>query len=231
VKRSDNRTPNQTRPVRIIRKYLKYPAGSVLIEMGNTKVICSASIQEKVPDHKRGTGSGWITAEYGMLPGATSGRYQRESNGRVKGRTHEIQRLIGRALRAVVDLEKLGEKTVIIDADVIQADGGTRTAAITGSFVALYDAIGPVPIKEFVAAVSVGVVDSDCLVDLAYDEDSQAEVDLNLVMTASGRLVEIQGTAEQEPFSKATLDKLVDQGGKAIHQLIAVQKKVLGHKS
>jgi ribonuclease PH len=240
VKRADNRTDNQLRPVRITRKYLKHPAGSALIEMGSTKVICTASIQEKVPEHKRGTGSGWITAEYGMLPGATNDRYQRESNGRVKGRTHEIQRLIGRALRAVVDLKKLGERTILIDADVIQADGGTRTAAITGCFVALCEAIAKLrhdkkidgdPIKEFVAAVSVGVIEKDCLVDLAYDEDSAAELDMNLVMTESGRLVEIQGTAEKEPFSKATLDKLVDQGGKAIHQLIAVQKKVLGVKA
>lgn len=240
MKRTDNRTDNQIRPVRITRKYLKHPAGSALIEMGNTKVICTASIQEKVPEHKRGSGSGWITAEYGMLPGATNDRYQRESNGRVKGRTHEIQRLIGRALRAVVDLKKLGERTILIDADVIQADGGTRTASITGCFVALYDAVSHLrkekkidadPIREFVAAVSVGVIEKDCLVDLAYDEDSEAELDMNLVMTESGRLVEIQGTAEKEPFSKATLDKLVDHGGKAVHQLIAVQKKVLGVKS
>lgn len=240
MKRTDNRTDNQIRPVRITRKYLKHPAGSALIEMGNTKVICTASIQEKVPEHKRGSGSGWITAEYGMLPGATNDRYQRESNGRVKGRTHEIQRLIGRALRAVVDLKKLGERTILIDADVIQADGGTRTASITGCFVALHDAISHLrkekkidadPIREFVAAVSVGVIEKECLVDLAYDEDSEAELDMNLVMTESGKLVEIQGTAEKEPFSKATLDKLVDQGGKAIHQLIAVQKKVLGVKA
>jgi len=237
VKRDDGRTPDQIRPVKIIRNYLKYPAGSVLIEMGNTKIICTAIIQEKIPEHKKGTGSGWVTAEYSMIPGSTADRSPREhAFGRARGRTHEIQRLIGRALRAVVDMEKLGERTIMIDADVIQADGGTRTAAITGAFVALYDAVNSLlkerkiesnPIKEFVAAVSVGVVDGVAVTDLPYLEDSKAEVDMNVVMTESEKLVEVQGTAEGEPFSKKTLSQLVDMAGKGIQQLIAVQKRVL----
>lgn len=237
MKRDDGRTPDQIRPVKIIRNYLKYPAGSVLIEMGNTKIICTAIIQEKIPEHKKGTGSGWVTAEYSMIPGSTADRSPREhAFGRARGRTHEIQRLIGRALRAVVDMEKLGERTIMIDADVIQADGGTRTAAITGAFVALYDAVNSLlkerkiesnPIKEFVAAVSVGVVDGVAVTDLPYLEDSKAEVDMNVVMTESEKLVEVQGTAEGEPFSKKTLSQLVDMAGKGIQQLIAVQKRVL----
>jgi ribonuclease PH len=219
---------------------LKYPAGSVLIETGDTKVICTAIIQERIPEHKKGSGQGWVTAEYSMIPGSTAQRSQREhAQGRARGRTHEIQRLIGRALRAVVDMEKLGERTILIDADVIQADGGTRTAAITGSFVALYDAVNYLlkertisenPIKEFVAAVSVGVVDGVPVADLPYEEDVRAEVDMNIVMTESGELVEVQGTAEGKPFSKKTLDVLIDMAGKAAHQLIAIQKKVLGKK-
>lgn len=240
MKRSDGRTPEQIRPAKITRNYLKYPAGSVLIEMGNTKVICTAIIQEKVPEHKRGKGEGWVTAEYSMIPGATSDRSSREqAYGRTKGRTHEIQRLIGRALRAVVDMRKLGERTILIDADVIQADGGTRTASITGCFVALYDAINKLladrkidknPIKEFLAAVSVGVVNGTPMVDLPYEEDSTAEVDMNVVMTESGRLVEVQGTAEGEPFPKKTLDVMITLAEKGIEHLIAVQKKALGKK-
>ena len=235
MKRADKRTPNQLRKTKLTRDYLKYPAGSVLIEMGETKVICTASIQEKVPDHKRGSGSGWVTAEYAMLPGATSTRSNRE-NFKPKGRTQEIQRLIGRALRAVVDSKKLGERTILIDADVIQADGGTRTASITGCFVALHDAINVLlkngkisenPIKQFVAAVSVGVVDGTPLLDLPYEEDFRAEVDMNVVMTENGELVEVQGTAESEPFSKKTLNQLVDLAEKGIEELIALQKKVL----
>ncbi|MFA5894025.1 MAG: ribonuclease PH [Candidatus Margulisiibacteriota bacterium] len=238
MKRADKRTPNQLRKTRLTRDYLKYPAGSVLIEMGETKVICTASIQEKVPDHKRGSGSGWVTAEYAMLPGATSTRSNRE-NFKPKGRTQEIQRLIGRALRAVIDAKKLGERTILIDADVIQADGGTRTAAITGCFVALHDAvsfllkngkISESPIKQFVAAVSVGVVDGTPLLDLPYEEDFRAEVDMNVVMTENGQLVEVQGTAESEPFSKKTLNQLVDLAEKGIAQLITMQKKVLAVK-
>jgi len=238
VKREDGRLPSQLRRVKITRNYLKHPAGSVLIEMGETKVICTASVQESVPYHKKGSGSGWVTAEYAMIPGSTSERIQRELRG-PKGRTQEIQRLIGRSLRAVVDMYKLGERTILIDADVIQADGGTRTAAITGSFVALHDAIsklirdnklGENPIKEFLAAVSVGVVEGTPVADLPYCEDVKAEVDMNIVMTESGKLVEVQGTAEGEPFSKKTLDTLVGLGEKAIEQLITVQKKVLGKK-
>ncbi|OGC32331.1 ribonuclease PH [candidate division WOR-1 bacterium RIFOXYB2_FULL_48_7] len=235
MKRVDGRSPQQLRPVKITRHYLKYPAGSVLIEMGNTKVICTACIQEKVPEHKRGTGQGWVTAEYAMIPGATSERSYRET-GKPKGRSQEIQRLIGRALRSVVDPVKLGERTILIDADVIQADGGTRTAAITGSFVALYDAIAYLkkerklsddPIKEFLAATSVGIVDGQPLLDLPYSEDFRAEVDMNVVMTESGRLVEIQGTAEGEPFSPKTLNQLLELAGQGIKQLIAIQKKLL----
>ncbi|MFA4906587.1 MAG: ribonuclease PH, partial [Candidatus Margulisiibacteriota bacterium] len=212
----------------------------VLIEMGDTKVICTAMIQEKVPEYKRGQGTGWVTAEYSMIPGSTAQRSGREhAQGRAKGRTHEIQRLIGRSLRAVVDMKKLGERTILIDADVIQADGGTRTASITGSFVALCDAVNYLmkagkldenPIKEFVAAISVGVVEGEPVVDLPYEEDVRAEVDMNIVMTESGNLVEVQGTAEGEPFSKKTMDNLIDAAGKSIKQLIAVQKKVLGKK-
>ncbi|MGB9613301.1 MAG: ribonuclease PH [Candidatus Margulisiibacteriota bacterium] len=236
-KRADGRSPEEIRPTKITRHYLKYPAGSALIEMGNTKVICTATIQEKVPEHKKGTGSGWITAEYSMLPGSTAERSPREhTQGRARGRSYEIQRLIGRALRAVLDLSKLGERTIIIDADVIQADGGTRTAAINGSFVALCDAIDLLlkekkitsnPVKEFVAAVSVGIIDGIPMVDLPYEEDSRAEVDMNVVMTESGKLVEVQGTAETTPFSKRDLSQLINLAGKVIQQLIAIQKKVL----
>jgi ribonuclease PH len=238
MKREDGRAPSQLRPAKITRHYLKYPAGSVLIEMGNTKVICTAIIQEKVPDYKRNSGSGWVTAEYSMIPGATNQRNQREQGaGKPKGRTQEIQRLIGRALRAVVDLNKLGERSILIDCDVIQADGGTRTASITGSFVALHDAVdlllkdGKIdenPIREFLAAVSVGIVDGLPVVDLPYEEDSRAEVDMNLVMTESGGLVEIQGTAETKPFQKQELDTLLELGEKGIKQLIQLQKKTLG---
>lgn len=237
MKRQDGRTPDEIRPTKITRHYLKYPAGSALIEMGNTKVICTATVQEKVPEHKKGSGQGWITAEYSMIPGSTLERSPREhASGKARGRTHEIQRLIGRALRAVVDMGKLGERTIIIDADVIQADGGTRTASITGAFVALYDAVSLLlkekkisenPIKEFVAAVSVGVVDDMPVVDLPYAEDSIAQVDMNVVMTESGKLVEVQGTAEGKPFSKTTLNLLVNKAEVAIKKLIAIQKKVL----
>ncbi len=235
MKRADGRAPTQLRPVKITRHYLKYPAGSVLIEAGETKVICTAIVQEKVPDHKRNSGSGWVTAEYAMIPGATTTRAQREKN--LKGRTAEIQRLIGRSLRAVVDMEKLGERSILIDADVIQADGGTRTASITGSFVALSDAVSLLlkdgkidenPVREFLAAVSVGIVDGTPVLDLPYEEDSRAEVDMNLVMTESGRLVEVQGTAEGQPFAKKELDEMLGLGEKGIKQLIALQRKALG---
>ena len=238
MKREDGRAPSQLRPAKITRHYLKYPAGSVLVEMGNTKVICTATIQEKVPDYKRNSGSGWVTAEYSMIPGATTSRNQREQGaGKPKGRTQEIQRLIGRSLRAVVDLNKLGERSILIDCDVIQADGGTRTASITGSFVALHDAVSSLmrdgkidedPIREFVAAVSVGIVDGAPVVDLPYVEDSNAEVDMNLVMTGSGALVEIQGTAETKPFQKKELETMIELGEQGIKRLVLLQKKALG---
>ena len=217
---------------------MKYPEGSVLIEMGNTKVICTASVAENVPFHKKGSGSGWVTAEYAMLPRATAERTSREhAYGRARGRTHEIQRLIGRCLRAVTDLEKLGERSIYIDADVIQADGGTRTAAITGSWVALKDAISYLrkqgtlakdPVSEYLAAVSVGIVKGVPMLDLAYSEDVVAEVDMNIVMTESGKFVEVQGTAESEPFSKEALDQMLILGEKGILELIKKQKEVLG---
>ncbi len=237
MKREDGRELSQLRPVKITRNYLKYPHGSVLIEAGETKIICTANIEENVPPHKKGTFSGWITAEYAMLPGATSERTPREHmHNRARGRTHEIQRLIGRVLRSVVNLDGLGERTIIIDADVIQADGGTRTTSITGSFVALYDAVNYLlkerkiktnPIKEFVAAISVGEVDGSLLLDLTYSEDSRASVDMNIAMTESGKFVEIQGTAEGYPFTKDKLDKLLSLAGQGIKELIQIQRKVL----
>lgn len=229
--------PDELRPVKITRGYLKHAEGSALIEMGDTRVICSASIEEKVPPFLKGTGQGWITAEYGMIPRATHERTPREATrGHVAGRTQEIQRLIGRSLRAAVDLTKLGEVTIWLDCDVIQADGGTRTAAITGSFVALVDAVAAlvgdpgavIPISDFVAAVSVGIVGGERLLDLRYDEDSSAWVDMNIVMTGRGRFVEIQGTAEREPFTREEMDELLVLGRKGIEQLIEIQKAVLG---
>jgi len=205
--------------------------------MGDTKVICTASVEENVPPHRRNTGLGWVTAEYGMLPRSTNTRMQRESiKGKVQGRTQEIQRLIGRALRSVVDMEALGERTVVIDADVIQADGGTRTAAITGSFIALHDALSKLvakekikklPVREFLAAVSVGVIKGVPMLDLDYSEDSCADVDMNVVMTESGRFVEVQGTAEAHPFSRKQLDAMLKTAEKGIKKLIRLQKKVL----
>jgi len=237
VKRQDGRAANEIRPVKITRNYLKHPAGSVLIEMGDTKVICTASVVETVPHHKKNSGQGWVTAEYAMLPGATSDRSNREHlHGRTRGRTQEIQRLIGRSLRAVVDLAKLGERTIYIDADVIQADGGTRTASITGSFVALSDAVNFLlkdglvkndPISEHLAAISAGVVQGKALLDLPYCEDAMAEVDINIVMTESGKFIEVQGTAEGIPFSKERLDELLDLGATGIKKLIKKQKEVL----
>src|SRR6478736_7629386 len=208
--RSDNRSPDQMRPVNIIPNFISTAEGSVLIEVGNTRVICTASVEESVPNFLRNTGKGWVSSEYGMLPRATLTRMQREvSKGRASGRTHEIQRLIGRSLRAVTDLEKLGERTVWIDCDVIQADGGTRTASITGAFVALGLALNrlveagtltAVPLRDFVAAISVGMVDGEPLLDLNYEEDSRADVDMNFVMTAGRKMVEVQATAEHRVF-------------------------------
>ena len=231
--RSDGRKPDELRKVEITLDYIKHAEGSCLIEFGDTKVICTASVEEKVPPFLKGTGQGWITAEYAMIPRATVQRTVRESaKGRLTGRTQEIQRLIGRSLRSAVDLLTLGEITIWIDCDVIQADGGTRTASITGAFVALYRALQKIDklsaVKNFVAAVSVGIVDGEYLLDLNYEEDSVAEVDMNIVMNDKGEFIEIQGTAEGRPFSKKDLDKLLALGESGIRQLFEEQKKALG---
>jgi ribonuclease PH len=235
--RSDNRTPDQLRPVKITPDFITTAEGSALIEVGNTRVICTASIDEAVPPFMRNTGKGWISSEYSMLPRSTLTRTPREvSKGRQSGRTHEIQRLIGRSLRSVADLTRLGERTIWIDCDVIQADGGTRTASITGAFVALglaleklVDAgtLPAVPLKDFIAAVSVGIVDGEILLDLCYEEDSRADVDMNFVMTAGGKMVELQATAEHQVFDDAQLAKLMTFAKKGVHELIAKQKEVL----
>ena len=237
--RSDNRQPDQLRPVKLVPDFISTAEGSVLIEVGNTRVICTASIEETVPSFLKGAGKGWITGEYAMLPRSTLTRTPREAaRGRQSGRTHEIQRLIGRSLRAVTDLARLGERTIWIDCDVIQADGGTRTASITGAFVALGLALQrlveagtltAVPLRDFVAAVSVGVVDGQVLLDLNYEEDSRAEVDMNLVMTGGRKLVEIQGTAEKHPFDDAQLQRLMETARHGIDALIAKQQAVLGN--
>ncbi|MGE7020941.1 ribonuclease PH [Solibacillus cecembensis] len=237
--RHDLRAVNELRPVRIENNYLMHPEGSVLIEVGNTKVICTATIEEKVPGFLRGQGKGWITAEYSMLPRATEQRTRRESSaGKVTGRTMEIQRLIGRALRAVVDLEALGEKTIWIDCDVIQADGGTRTASITGAFVAMTQAIAKLaadkpfekfPVTDYLAATSVGKLSEiGAVLDLNYIEDSSADVDMNVIMTGAGQFVELQGTGEEATFSRAELNELLDLGEVGIAQLIDIQKAALG---
>ncbi len=235
MRRTDGRKPEALRPVKIIRNYLKHAEGSVLIEMGETKVICTASLEERVPPFLRNTGKGWVTAEYGMLPRSTTTRTPRESN-RGSGRTFEIQRLIGRSLRSVTDLTGFGERTIWIDCDVIQADGGTRTASITGAYVAMVDAframmekgiIQMVPVNDSVAAVSVGKVDGRIFLDLNYEEDSRAEVDMNIVMTGSGKFIEIQGTAENAVFSKEEMDALIRVAEKGIKKLIQIQKKSL----
>lgn len=239
--RTDKRNYDEIRNVKITRNYLKHPQGAVLIEMGDTKVICSAMIEDRVPPFLKGSGKGWITAEYSMLPASTTSRKIRESSrGKVEGRTQEIQRLIGRALRSVVDLDKLGEKTIWIDCDVIQADGGTRTASITGAFVALADAlhnlyinkqIKSIPLRNFLSAISVGVVNGEELLDLCYIEDSSADVDMNIVMTDDGKFVEVQGTGEEAPFSFEQLNKLISLGQKGNEELIKKQKEVLGEIS
>ena len=236
--RPDGRAPDKLRRVRIIRGYIKHAEGSVLIEVGDTKVICTASVEEgKVPPFLKGSGGGWVTAEYSMLPRSTQTRIIRDvTKGRINGRTQEIQRLIGRSLRAVVDLEKLGERTIWIDCDVIQADGGTRTASITGSFIALWDAVdyllktGAIsenPIRDYLAAVSVGIYKGVPILDLTFEEDSQAEVDMNVVMTGSGKFVEIQGTAEKKPFGRDSLNELLTLAEKGIKELINFQKRIL----
>jgi ribonuclease PH len=237
--RGDGRRRDQTRPVKITRDFIKHAEGSVLIEMGGTKVICTASVEEKVPPFLRDKGRGWVTAEYAMLPRATHERTSREAvKGKQGGRTLEIQRLVGRALRAVVDTSGMGERTIWIDCDVIQADGGTRTASITGAFVALADAftvlkrknfIKKRPLTDYLAAISVGKVGGEAMVDLAYAEDSLADVDMNLVMTGRGRFVEVQGTAEQVSFDKKDLDEFLDLGWKAIQELVSLQKEMIGN--
>ncbi|WP_018247885.1 ribonuclease PH [Orenia marismortui] len=241
MSRVDGREKNdQLREIKITRNFTKYAEGSVLIEAGDTKVICNATVEDSVPYFLRGKGKGWLTAEYSMLPRATQDRNIREAaKGKLSGRTQEIKRLIGRALRSVIDLHKLGERTIWIDCDVIQADGGTRTASITGAFVALIDALSymiekdmikKLPVNDFVAAVSVGIVKDELLLDLCYGEDSNAHVDMNLVMTGKGEIIEIQGTGEENPFSKSNMFKLVDLAEKGVKELIECQKKALGEK-
>lgn len=241
VYRSDKRTPEQLRPVKIVSDYINTAEGSALIEVGNTKVICTASVEEIVPTFLRNTGKGWVSGEYGMLPRATLTRSTREvSKGRPSGRTHEIQRLIGRSLRAVVDLERLGERTIWIDCDVIQADGGTRTASITGAFVALGLALeklleagtlSSVPLRDFVAAVSVGIVDGEIMLDLCYEEDSRADVDMNFVMTASHKIVEVQATAEHRVFDEQQLGRMIELARAGCDSLIGQQQTIVGRLS
>ena len=236
--RKDGRKPDELRPIRITRNFQEFAEGSCLIELGQTRVLCAASFEEKVPNFLRGSGRGWVTAEYSMLPRSTSTRTSREvSAGRPSGRTQEIQRLIGRSLRAVTQLGGFGEATVTIDCDVLMADGGTRTASITGAYIALYDAfrkmrdagrLERIPLLEEVAAVSVGIVGGEALLDLPYEEDSTAGVDFNVVMTAGGRFVELQGTAEGEAFDRGQLDGLLDLAAGGIEKLVAAQREALG---
>ena len=237
MQRVDGRTADMLRPVIMTRNYLKFAEGSVMIEVGDTRVLCSASVEEKVPPFLKGSGSGWVTAEYSLLPRSTGTRNQREAaKGKQTGRTHEIQRLIGRSLRSVVDLSALGERTIWIDCDVIQADGGTRTASITGAFVALVDALNkigfddakPFPVRDFLAAVSVGVLPDGPALDLCYVEDSSAIVDMNLVMTGAGNFVEVQGTGEKAPFNKQELAELLRLGESGIERLMQIQRETLG---
>lgn len=236
--RLDQRNNDQLRPVTFTRQYTRYAEGSVLVEFGNTKVLCTASVENSVPRFLKGTGQGWVTAEYGMLPRATHTRNDREAaRGKQSGRTQEIQRLIGRSLRAMVDLKKLGEHTITIDCDVIQADGGTRTAAITGSAIALVDALNSLqtqkklkhdPLKGLVAAISVGMYQGEALLDLCYEEDSKCETDLNVVMTQTGEFIELQGTAETKPFNRAQCNQMLELAEQGIAELILAQQKALG---
>lgn len=238
--RPDGRRADEMRPVTIQRDFLRHAEGSVLITVGETRVICTASVEDRVPPFLRETGQGWVTAEYGMLPRSTKTRTPREvSAGRPSGRTFEIQRLVGRSLRGVTDLAALGERTIWIDCDVIQADGGTRTAAITGAFLALADAlhalrengrIAGLPLKDFVAATSIGVVEGEVVLDLCYAEDSIADVDMNVVMTGAGKYIEIQGTAEESPFDRSQLDAMLQLARTGIRELIAIQRKLLGER-
>ena len=235
--RPSQRQSDQLRNIRITRRYTKHAEGSVLIECGDTKVICTASVEEKIPAHKKGSGEGWVTAEYGMLPRSTGERMQREAaKGKQSGRTQEIQRLIGRSLRAVVDLKKLGERTIQIDCDVIQADGGTRTASITGAFVALHDAVSGLmqrgllketPLNDFIAAISVGIYQGTPVLDLDYVEDSACDTDMNVVMLGNGHFVEVQGTAEGHPFTRDEMDTLLELAKNGIAQLIEKQRAAL----
>lgn len=235
--RPSQRQPDQLRNIRITRHYTKHAEGSVLIECGDTKVICTASVEERVPPHKKGSGEGWVTAEYGMLPRSTGSRMSREAaKGKQSGRTQEIQRLIGRSLRAVVDLAKLGERTITLDCDVIQADGGTRTASITGAYVALHDAVDSLmksgqvkenPLRDSVAAISVGIYQGTPVLDLDYLEDSDCDTDMNVVMLGSGHFVEVQGTAEGHPFSREEMDTLLELAKHGIEQLGGMQRAAL----
>jgi len=237
--RTDGRSTSALRPTKITPGFLAHAEGSVLIEVGRTRVICAASIEDRVPSFLRNTGKGWVTAEYGMLPRATSTRTQREASaGKVGGRTQEIQRLIGRSLRSVTKLSDIGERTIWIDCDVIQADGGTRTASITGAFVALAlacetlrlrDVVRTIPLSDYVAAISVGIVDGEPLLDLAYEDDSRAEVDMNVVKTGKGKFIEVQGTAEGQPFDRDALNTLLDLAEHGIKQLIEKQRAIVGH--
>ncbi|HLS57877.1 MAG TPA: ribonuclease PH [Zeimonas sp.] len=236
--RPSGRAPDALRPVRITRGFTRYAEGSVLVEFGETRVLCTASVEDKVPPFLRGAGRGWLTAEYGMLPRSTHTRTDREAaRGKQSGRTQEIQRLIGRSLRAVFDLERLGERTITLDCDVLQADGGTRTAAITGAFVAAHDAVAGLlasgalartPVRDFVAAVSVGLYEGHAVLDLDYAEDSACDTDLNVVMTGAGGFVEVQGTAEGDPFTREQMDRLVDLATLGIRRLVDAQKAALG---
>ncbi len=235
--RPSGRAPDALRPVRLERGFTKHAEGSVLVAFGDTRVLCTASVENKVPPFLRGAGRGWLTAEYGMLPRSTHTRSEREAaRGKQSGRTQEIQRLIGRSLRAVFDLERLGERTITLDCDVLQADGGTRTAAITGAFVAAHDAVARLvaqgelaasPVRDFVAAVSVGLFEGTPVLDLDYAEDSACDTDLNVVMTGAGGFVEVQGTAEGEPFTRAQMDALLDLAGAGIGRLVELQRKAL----
>jgi ribonuclease PH len=236
MSRVDGRLPEELRKIKVTKEYTKHAEGSCLIEFGDTRVICTASVEDNVPPFLKGKGTGWVTAEYGMLPRSTNTRMQRDKAAS-SGRTQEIQRLIGRSLRGVVDLNRLGERTVKVDCDVIQADGGTRTASVTGGFIALALALirikkqgmlQEVPLTDYVAAVSVGIYKKELVLDLNYAEDSKADMDMNVVMVGQGRFVEVQGTAEGTPFSKSEMDKLLDLAKKGIKELIAVQKKALG---
>jgi len=237
VKRIDGRENDQLREIKVTRNYISHVDGSVFIEMGKTRIISTAIVEDKVPKFLAGKGSGWITAEYDMIPGSAPQRIIRpQTTGKINGRTHEIQRLIGRSLRAVVDLPKIGERTIWIDCDVIEADGGTRTASITGSFIALFDCISSMvnkgiidsmPMKDFLAAISVGIVDGDILVDLCFDEDSRAQVDMNVVMSSKGELIEVQSTAETEPFSRENFDLMLEKASVAINTITGIQKDIL----